>query len=143
MSNRRDFLRTTSGVGATAAVGFVPAAHAQTAAGSPDTRGPVFDIGAFGAIGDGKAIDTPAVNKAIEAAAAAGGGVVRFPAGSFVCYSIRLKSNITLLLEPGASIIAGETPMEEARIRADMMPRSPTPRRITTRISAIPIFITA
>src|SRR5580704_4666117 len=51
-----------------------------------------FDVTAFGAKGDGKAIDTPAINKAIEAAAAAGGGTVVFPAGTYLSYSIHLKS---------------------------------------------------
>ncbi len=40
----------------------------------------VYNIRTFGARGDGKTLDTPAVNKAIEAAVAGGGGTVRFPA---------------------------------------------------------------
>jgi polygalacturonase len=60
----------------------------------------------FGATADGKTIDTPAVNRAISAAAAAGGGTVHFGAGVYVCYSIRLKSFVTLYLEPGAIILA-------------------------------------
>src|SRR6266496_1371584 len=66
----------------------------------------VFDVRAFGAKGDGKALDTPAVNKAIEAAAQAGGGTVRFPAGTYRCFSIHLKSNITLYIDQGATILA-------------------------------------
>ena len=46
------------------------------------------------------------MNWAIAAAAAAGGGIVRFGAGVYVCYSIRLKSFVTLYLEPGAMILA-------------------------------------
>jgi polygalacturonase len=38
----------------------------------------IFDIRNYGAVGDGKAVDSPAINKAIEAAAAAGGGTVLF-----------------------------------------------------------------
>src|SRR5215471_4998888 len=68
-----------------------------------------YDVRTFGAKGDGKSIDTPAVNKAIEAAAAAGGGIVRFPAGSFACFSIHLKSNVALYLDPGAVIVAAES----------------------------------
>jgi polygalacturonase len=66
----------------------------------------VFDVKQYGAVGDGKTIDTPAVNKAIEAAAAAGGGTVFFPAGTYACYSIRLKSNIALYIDHGATILA-------------------------------------
>ena len=65
-----------------------------------------FDVKKFGAKGDGKALDTPAVNKAIEAAAAAGGGTVLFPAGTYRCFSIRLKSNVGLYLDHGATILA-------------------------------------
>jgi polygalacturonase len=68
----------------------------------------VFDVRAFGAKGDGRALDSPAVNRAIDAAAAAGGGTVRFPAGTYRCFSIRLKSNITLHLEQGATVLAAD-----------------------------------
>ena len=64
----------------------------------------------FGATGDGKTLDTPAINKAIDTAAAAGGGIVRFPAGNYLCYSIHLKSHVTLYLDPGATILAADPP---------------------------------
>ncbi len=69
---------------------------------------PVFNIKDYGAVGDGTTIDTPAVNKTIEAAAAAGGGTVYFPAGTYACYSIHLKSNIALYLDHGCTILAAE-----------------------------------
>jgi len=69
----------------------------------------VFNVRAMGATGDGKTVDTPAINKAIEAAAGAGGGTVLFPAGTYLCYSIHLKSNVALYLDRGATILAGET----------------------------------
>src|SRR6186713_3017141 len=69
----------------------------------------VFDVRAFGAKGDGKNLDSPSINKAIEAAAAAGGGAVHFPAGTYLSVSIRLRSNITLQLEHGATILAADT----------------------------------
>ncbi len=68
--------------------------------------GEIFDVKIYGAIGDGHTIDTPAINRAIESANAAGGGTVRFPAGIYASYSIRLKSNVALFLEPGATILA-------------------------------------
>jgi polygalacturonase len=71
-------------------------------------------VGAFGAKGDGKALDTPAINKAIDAASAAGGGTVHFAAGTYLSVSIHLKSNITLHLDQGATVVAAETTPNQA-----------------------------
>jgi polygalacturonase len=65
-----------------------------------------FDVKQFGATGDGRTPDTPAVNRAIAAAARVGGGIVHFPAGTYACHSIRLKSFVALYLEPGTTILA-------------------------------------
>jgi len=67
---------------------------------------PFFNIKDFGAKGDGKTIDSPSINSAIDAASQAGGGTVIFPAGTYASYSIRLKSNITLQLEAGSVLLA-------------------------------------
>ncbi|MDO6412870.1 glycosyl hydrolase family 28-related protein [Sphingomonas sp. BIUV-7] len=68
----------------------------------------VFDVRKLGARGDGVTLDTDAVNAAIEAAARAGGGTVLFPAGRYLCFTIRLKSRITLMLAKGAVIEAAD-----------------------------------
>ena len=68
----------------------------------------VYDVRALGAKGDAKTLDTSAINKAIEAAAAGGGGTVHFPAGTYLSVSIHLKSNITLQLDQGATLLAAE-----------------------------------
>ncbi len=65
-----------------------------------------FDVHDFGAKGDGLAVDSTAINKAIDAAAAAGGGIVRLPAGTYQSYTIRLKSNVVLHLDQGAVLFA-------------------------------------
>jgi polygalacturonase len=70
----------------------------------------VYDVRTFGAKGDGKGLDSPAINKAIEAAGADGGGTVWIPAGTYRCYSIHLKSNVDLYLAPGSVILASDTP---------------------------------
>ncbi len=80
---------------------------------TPDARarlGVFFNVRHYGATGDGKTVDTPAINRAIDAAAAAGGGMVLFPAGIYLCFSIRLKSNVHLHLEQGATILAADSP---------------------------------
>jgi polygalacturonase len=71
----------------------------------------LFDVRTYGATGDGKTVDTPAINKAIEAAAAAGGGLVLLPAGEYLCFSIRLKSRVSLYLAQGATIVAAASPL--------------------------------
>jgi polygalacturonase len=96
--------------GAAAATTTTPWAHSELSSlASGDSRH-LFDVKLYGATGDGATIDTPAINKAIEAAYAAGGGTVRFPAGTYACYSIHLKSNIALYLDPGAIILAASVP---------------------------------
>ncbi len=74
----------------------------------PATAQDQVSVAAFGARADGKALDTSAVNRAIETAASAGGGTVRFPPGTYLCHSIHLKSKITLYLEHGATILAAD-----------------------------------
>jgi polygalacturonase len=69
----------------------------------------LFEVSSFGAKGDGHHLDTHAVNKAIDAAAKAGGGTVHFGPGTYLCYSIHLQSNVSLYLETGATIKAAGT----------------------------------
>jgi polygalacturonase len=68
-----------------------------------------YDVRSFGAKGDGNALDTTAINKAIATAAAAGGGTIFFPAGNYLSVSIHLQSNIALYLDQGATIVAAAT----------------------------------
>ncbi len=103
-NGRRDFLRF-SGAGIAAALPY-RSANAQSTSASPNAGS--YDVRAFGAAGDGKTIDSSAINRAIEAAASAGGGTVHFPAGSYLCYSIRLNSNVALCLDQNAVIIAAD-----------------------------------
>jgi len=65
-----------------------------------------YNVKDFGALGDGKKVDSPAINSAIEAASGDGGGKVVFPAGVYRSYSIRLKDNIHLYFENGAVLEA-------------------------------------
>jgi len=95
---------------AASAVSAIPALAASKKAVGPALSPLMFDVRAFGAVGDGKAVDSPAINAAIEAAAAAGGGTVVFPAGSYVSFSIRLKSKVDLYLSQGSAIIAADSP---------------------------------
>ena len=75
-------------------------------------NGVVFNVKDFGAKGDGKSLDHIAINKAIDAAVASGGGQVVLPAGTYLCGSIHLKSNIDLHLSAGATILAAPASMK-------------------------------
>ncbi len=108
---RREFIK--SALGAVTAAGASPLhAAATSAAGAPRSMTVVFSVRAYGAVGDGVTVDAPAIQRAIEAAAKAGGGTVYFPAGTYVSYSIRLRSRVTLYLDSGAVILSGEVPLE-------------------------------
>ncbi|HVU48226.1 MAG TPA: glycoside hydrolase family 28 protein [Terracidiphilus sp.] len=107
---RRDLLRIGSyGVAGAALPAASIAAVAQKTTTASGVMG-IFDVRKFGATGDGKTVDTPAVNRAIEAAAAAGGGLVLFPAGTYLCFSIHLRSYVHLHIEQGATILAADSP---------------------------------
>ena len=65
-----------------------------------------YNVKDYDAKGDGKTLDSPAINKAIEAADKKGGGTIFVPAGTYLSGSIRMKNNINLYLDAGAVILA-------------------------------------
>ncbi|MEO6003485.1 MAG: glycosyl hydrolase family 28-related protein [Opitutus sp.] len=67
-----------------------------------------YNVRDYGAKGDGTTVDSPSINAAITAAAQAGGGTVVLPAGRYLSFSLRLKSNLCLQFEPGAVLVAAE-----------------------------------
>lgn len=65
-----------------------------------------YNVRNYGAVADGKTVDTKAINMAIDAAVADGGGTVFIPSGKYLCFSIHMKSNICLYLDQNAVIVA-------------------------------------
>ena len=87
---------------AMAVVGVAGALTAQSAMAA----GKVCDVKKYGAVGDGTTKDTAAVQKAVDdCTAGKGGGTVEVPAGTFVIAPISLKSNMTLHLAKGATLL--------------------------------------
>ena len=87
-----------------------------------------WDVRAFGARGDGATPDTAAINRAIEAAHAAGGGTVYFSAGTYLSFSIRLRSHVALHLDHGAVLLAGKIPFgigERCRVDLEVQGHAP------------------
>lgn len=85
----------------------VPAANPFTPPGFPVPTFPArtWSVSQFGASGAGLTNETPGIDKAIAKCNAHGGGVVFFPPGKYLAASIHLKSNVELMLAPGAAII--------------------------------------
>jgi polygalacturonase len=105
-NGRREFLKS-AGLTGIAGLGIGADSSADRAQSTRETGRPFYDVRTFGAVSDGKTLDTTAINRAIEAAAGAG-GTVYFPAGNYLCYSIHLRSRVALYLEQGATIVAAD-----------------------------------
>ncbi len=63
-----------------------------------------IDVREHGAIGDGRTINTAAIQAAIDRAHRQGGGVVRLADGVFVSASLHLRSGVTLQVDEGAEL---------------------------------------
>ncbi|NLH16900.1 MAG: glycoside hydrolase [Phycisphaerae bacterium] len=83
----------------------------------------VYPVRDFGALGDGKTLDTVAINKAVTVCSEAGGGQVRFDPGRYVSGTVHLRDNVTLYFDAGAALI-GTSDLKEYQTFA---PPSNTP----------------
>jgi len=72
----------------------------------------VVNVRDFGAKGDGIAVDSPAIQEAIDAVNAQGGGEVVVPAGDYLGGTILLRDDVTLRLEKDATIL-GSTELSD------------------------------
>ena len=79
--------------------------QAAVAAAKQAAQAKVFNVKDYGAVGDRVAMETEAIQKTIDACHGEGGGIVRIPAGDFQIGTIWLRSNITLSLDHGASLL--------------------------------------
>jgi len=68
-------------------------------------QGKDFDVRQYGAAGDGTTMDTAAIQKAVDAASAEGGGTVVLARGTFLSGSIDLKSRVTLRVDQDAMLL--------------------------------------
>lgn len=84
-----------------------------------------FNVTAYGAVADGKTLNTKAIQKAIDAAFKNNGGQVVFPKGRFLSGSIQLKSNVTLFFEEGAVLLGSTNPKDYYKMEFPGRPTSP------------------
>ncbi|RPD40577.1 glycoside hydrolase family 28 protein [Chitinophaga barathri] len=107
--SRRNWL----GMFATAAVGSGVLASSQALGATPPAPASrIFDVRDYGAKGDGKTLNTKAIQKAIDACNQAQGGMVLIPPGEFLSGTLELKSFVTLHIEAGGKLL-GSTKRED------------------------------
>ena len=105
LASRRAFLGRGALLGGTIAPAVLAVPAPATAAEAPTApRGP-FDVRDYGAAGDGKTLDTAALQGAVDACHRAGGGTVRVPPGTYLTKPFELRSFVTLHLEAGSTIL--------------------------------------
>lgn len=78
--------------------------------------GAVHNVVSFGAIADGKTLNTTAIQSAIDAANKDGGGVVSIPKGTFLSGSLMLRSNVQIHLEKGAVLLGSDLPQHYVHV---------------------------
>ena len=110
MLDRRRLIAGGTGFLSLAATGALAKSLAKPTA--PLLAPGLINVRDFGAKGDGVTIDSPAIDRAIAAASARGGGTVYFPVGVYASYTIHLKSSVTLYLDRGAVLLAASVPLE-------------------------------
>ncbi|HXE55036.1 MAG TPA: glycosyl hydrolase family 28 protein [Tepidisphaeraceae bacterium] len=107
--------------------------------------GPIFHIRDFGATGDGRTLDTHAVQAAIDTCSAHGGGQVLVPPGTFLIGPIHLASHVDLHLSIGATLLGspkladyldGQTPPPAVKLKIPQARRQ-RPNHPLALISAI------
>lgn len=81
-----------------------------------------FDVRTYGAVGDGRTLGTAALQQAIDACAAAGGGTVFVPAGTYLTGTLSLKSHVTLHLGAGSTLLG--SPRREDYNADDIFPEN-------------------
>lgn len=119
MTDRRTFLNSLAVAGVTTLGATQHVSGERPGTGKPHSAGvhagntgheAVFNVQVYGATGIKTEDATAAIQKTIEACAAAGGGIVYFPPGEYTSGGLKLRSHIRMYLESGATLFASTDP---------------------------------
>ena len=81
----------------------------------------VFDVRQFGAKGDGKTLDTAAIQKALDECGQAAGGTVKFSRGTYLSQPLTLRTKTTVLLDAGATLLACTNQSDFMKVPGDWL----------------------
>jgi len=81
----------------------------------------VFDVRQFGAKGDGKTLDTEAIQKALDECGKATGGTVKFSRGTYYSKPLTLQAKTTVLLDAGATLQACTNQSDFMKVPGDWL----------------------
>ncbi len=85
-------------------------------------RPPIWNVADFGAVGDGRTLDTGAISKAITACFEAGGGTVLIPGGRYLTGALELKSHVCLEIDEGATLLASQNSSDYPMVESPWEP---------------------
>lgn len=98
---------------------FICCTFAAFAVEVPAAR--TFDVRDLGAKGDGTTYDTAAIQKALDDCGKAGGGTVKFPAGTYLSKPLTIQTRTTVLLEEGATLLASTNQADFMKVPGDWL----------------------
>lgn len=83
-----------------------------------------FNVRDLGATGDGKTLDTAVIQKALDDCGKAGGGTVRFPAGTYYSKPLTVRTKTTIQLDDGATLLASTNHADWMKVPGDWLKAS-------------------
>ncbi len=88
---------------------------------APEPSPKIFDVREFGAKADGTQLDTAAIQKALDACGAAGGGTVRFSPGTYLSQPLVIRTKTTVELAGGATLLASTNQADFMKVPGDWL----------------------